>query len=198
QRRSRARRHESSRASAGDQGFLRRPVLPDSACGDSRAAWQRRSSNHDSPPASRYVSRLARLARTASPRSRLGPDPQRSALSETLRTEAVKTGNFLSELKRRNVYKAAVAYAVIAWLVIQATSILLPTFDAPGWAMKLVVGILVVGCPVILALSWAFEITPEGIKLESEIAPNESITRHTGRKIVGITIALAVIAAGLM
>src|SRR5262249_50932147 len=121
-----------------------------------------------------------------------------SALSETLPTEAVKTGNFFTELKRRNVYKVAVAYAVIAWLVIQATSILLPTFDAPGWAMKLVVVILVVGCPVILALSWAFEITPEGIKLESEIAPNESITRRTGRKIVGITIALAVIAAGLM
>jgi len=85
----------------------------------------------------------------------------------------VKTGNFFTELKRRNVYKVAVAYAVIAWLVIQATSILLPTFDAPGWAMKLVVVILVVGCPVILALSWAFEITPEGIKLESEIAPND-------------------------
>jgi TolB-like protein len=106
-------------------------------------------------------------------------------------------GNFFSELKRRNVYKVAVAYAVVSWLVIQAASILLPTFDAPGWAMKLVVATLVVGFPVTLALSWAFEITPQGIKLESEIAPNESISRRTGRRIVGITIALAVLAAGL-
>src|SRR5690349_21177214 len=101
--------------------------------------------------------------------------------------------NFFAELRRRNVYKVAVAYLVVSWLVIQAASILLPTFDAPGWAMKLVVAILIVAFPVTLVLSWAFEITPEGIKLESEISPNESMTRHTGRKIVGITSALAVV-----
>src|SRR5215467_10849339 len=95
---------------------------------------------------------------------------------------------FFSELKRRNVYKVAVAYLVVAWLVIQAASILLPTFDAPSWAMKLVVAILIACFPVTLVLSWAFEITPQGIKLESEVAPNESITRRTGRKIVGLTI----------
>ena len=55
---------------------------------------------------------------------------------------------FFGELKRRNVYKVAVAYLVVAWLVIQAASILLPTFDAPSWAMKLVVGILIAGFPV--------------------------------------------------
>jgi TolB-like protein len=105
--------------------------------------------------------------------------------------------NFFAELKRRNVYKVAVAYLVVSWLVIQAASILLPTFDAPGWSMKLVVAVLVIGFPVSLVLAWAFEFTAEGIKLESEVAPNESITRRTGRKIVGITIALAVLAAGL-
>jgi TolB-like protein/Flp pilus assembly protein TadD len=105
--------------------------------------------------------------------------------------------NFFAEVKRRNVYKVAVAYVVVAWLVIQAASILLPTFEAPGWVMKVLVLLIVLGFPAALVLSWAFEITPEGIKLESEVAPNESITRRTGRKIVGITIALAVVATGL-
>ncbi len=70
--------------------------------------------------------------------------------------------NFFVELKRRNVYKVAVAYAVIAWLVIQAASIFLPAFNAPQWAMQIVILILVVGFPIALVFSWAFEITPEG------------------------------------
>ena len=106
--------------------------------------------------------------------------------------------SFFGELKRRNVYKVAIAYGVVAWLVIQAASIFLPAFDAPPWVMKAFIIIIALCFPVALVLSWAFEITPEGIKLESEIAPNESITRRTGRKIVGITVVLAVIAAGLL
>src|SRR5438552_2411731 len=106
--------------------------------------------------------------------------------------------NFFSELKRRNVYKVAVAYAVVAWLLIQAASIFLPAFDAPPWVMKTFIMVIIFGFPVALVLSWAFEITPEGIKLESEISPNESIKRQTGRKIVGITVVLSVIAAGLL
>src|SRR5947209_18348907 len=105
--------------------------------------------------------------------------------------------SFFAELKRRNVYKVAVAYAVVAWLTIQAASIFLPAFNAPQWAMQIVILILVVGFPIALAFSWAFEITPEGIKREEDVPPNESITHHTGRKIVGITIVVAVIAAGL-
>ena len=106
--------------------------------------------------------------------------------------------SFFGELKRRNVYKVAIAYGVVAWLVIQAASIFLPAFDAPPWVMKAFIIIIALCFPVALVLSWAFEITPEGIKLESEIAPNESIARRTGRKIVGITVVLAVIAAGLL
>ena len=106
--------------------------------------------------------------------------------------------NFFVELKRRNVYKVAVAYVVVAWLLIQAASIFLPAFDAPSWVMKFLIVIVVFGCPVVLVLSWAFELTSEGIRLESEVAPNQSITRRTGRKIIGITIVLAVLAAGLM
>jgi TolB-like protein/Tfp pilus assembly protein PilF len=105
--------------------------------------------------------------------------------------------NFFAELKRRNVYKVAVAYAVVAWLVIQAASILLPTFEAPSWAMKVIVLLLVLGFPAALIFSWAFEITPEGIVRETEVEANKSITHRTGRKIVALTIVVALIAAGL-
>ena len=105
--------------------------------------------------------------------------------------------NFFAELKRRNVYKVAVAYAVVSWLLIQAASIFFPAFDAPPWVMKIFIIVIIFGFPVALIFSWAFEITPEGIKLESEIEPNKSTARRTGRKIVAVTIALAVVAAGL-
>ena len=105
--------------------------------------------------------------------------------------------NFFAELKRRNVYKVAVAYAVISWLIIQIATQVFPFFEVPNWAVRLVVLFLILGFPVALILSWAFEITPEGIKRESEIDPNKSITRKTGRKLVAMTAVLAVIAAGL-
>src|SRR5436189_575216 len=106
--------------------------------------------------------------------------------------------DFFGELKRRNVYKVAVAYIVIAWLLIQAASILFPTFEAPSWVMKVFVVFLVLGFPPVLIFSWAFEITPEGIKREEEIAADNPLTRRTGRKIVGITVIIAVLAAGLL
>src|SRR5438046_2683686 len=110
----------------------------------------------------------------------------------------MKIDNFFDELKRRNVYKVAVAYAAVAVLLIQSASVLFPTFEAPAWVMKVFVTIIILGFPVALVFSWAFEITPEGIKRESEVAPDQSITAHTGRKIIGITVVVAVIAAGLM
>ena len=104
---------------------------------------------------------------------------------------------FFAELKRRNVYKVAVAYAVVSWLLIQIATQVFPFFGIPNWAVRLVVLLLILGFPVALILSWAFEITPEGIKRAEEVEPNKSITRKTGRKLVGITMALAVVAAGL-
>jgi serine/threonine-protein kinase len=105
--------------------------------------------------------------------------------------------NFFTELKRRNVYKVAVAYLVASWLVVQIATQVFPFFDIPNWAVRLVVLILILGFPAALIFSWAFEITPEGIKRESEIGPGKSVTRKTGRKLVGLTVALAVIAGGL-
>jgi TolB-like protein/Flp pilus assembly protein TadD len=110
----------------------------------------------------------------------------------------LKQGNFFAELKRRNVYKVAVAYIVASWLLIQAASILFPTFEAPAAAMRILVVVIVLGFPIALAFSWAFEITPEGIKRELDIEGDKSITRHTGRKIVALTIVAAIIAAGLL
>src|SRR5213079_2764061 len=105
---------------------------------------------------------------------------------------------FFGELKRRNVYKAAVAYAVGSWLLIQVATQVFPFFEIPNWAVRLVVLLLILGFPVALIISWAFEITAEGIKRESEVAHEQSTARHTGRKIVGLTIVVAVIAAGLL
>src|SRR5450755_1680234 len=104
--------------------------------------------------------------------------------------------NFLAELRRRNVYKVAVAYAIVSWLLIQAASILFPTFEAPPWIMKVFVALVVLGFPVALLLAWAFELTPEGIKRAEDVTPEDSITRRTGRKLAGITVVLALIAAG--
>src|SRR6266403_3798402 len=111
---------------------------------------------------------------------------------------AMNLRNVFGELKRRNVYKVAVAYAVVSWLLIQIATQVFPFFEIPNWAVRLVVVLLIFGFPVALILSWACEITPEGIKRESEVASDQSITAHTGRKIIGITVVVAVIAAGLM
>ncbi len=106
--------------------------------------------------------------------------------------------SFFSELKRRNVYKVAIAYVVVSWLLLQAASIFLPAFDAPPWVMKAFILFLILGFVPALIFSWAFEITPEGIKRESEIDHASSIARKTGRKLVGLTVALAVIAAAML
>jgi hypothetical protein len=96
--------------------------------------------------------------------------------SETLRgEEAVNPRTFFAKLKRRNVYKVAIAYAIVACLLIQIATSVFPFFEIPNWAIRLVVLLLILGFPVALILSWAVEITPEGIKLEPEIEPDKSI-----------------------
>jgi TolB-like protein/Tfp pilus assembly protein PilF len=109
----------------------------------------------------------------------------------------VQSRNFFSELKRRNVYKVAVAYAVVAWLLVQIATQVFPFFEVPNWAVRLVILILALGFPVALVLAWAFEITPEGIKRADEVSPDESIRHHTGRKLVALTVVVGLIAAAL-
>src|SRR5262245_17059412 len=153
-------------------------------------------------------------ARTTATRLRSDDRPRRPYLRESARRSALgcpsaydrlgrrptemSDRNFFAELKRRNVYKVAAAYAVVSWLLIQIATQVFPFFEIPNWAVRLVVLILVLGFPVALVLSWAFEITPEGIKRESQVATGESITHHTGRRIVALTITVAIIAAALL
>jgi len=86
-----------------------------------------------------------------------------------------KASKFLAELKRRKVYKVAVAYAVVSWLLIQAASIFLPTFDAPPCMMKAVVVLLALGFVLSAVLSWVFDITPQGIKRTADTSPDEAV-----------------------
>src|SRR5947208_14825055 len=92
-------------------------------------------------------------------------------------------GNFFAELKRRNVYKVALAYAVVAWLLIQVATQVFPFFEIPNWAVRLVVLLLVIGFPVALILAWAFELTPEGIKRTEDVDLSPTLTRRAGRKL---------------
>jgi TolB-like protein/Tfp pilus assembly protein PilF len=109
----------------------------------------------------------------------------------------MNSGNLFTELKRRNVYKVAVAYAVISWLLIQAASILLPTFEAPAWVMKAFVVFLALGFAASVFVAWAFEMTPHGMKRTEDVSSNEVIPQWSKRKFGALIISVAVIAAGL-
>src|SRR6267378_6203137 len=98
--------------------------------------------------------------------------------------------NFFAELKRRNVYKVAVAYVVVGWLLIQVATQVFPFFEIPSWGVRLVVLLIVIGFPVALILAWAFELTPEGIKRAEDVDVSKSITRKTGRKLDFFIIAV--------
>ena len=110
----------------------------------------------------------------------------------------MKPGSFFAELKRRNVYKVAVAYAVIAWLLIQAASILFPTFEAPPWVMKAFVVIVAAGFFLALVIAWAFEMTPEGMKRTEDVRPDEKIPQWSRRKFAALILVLAICASALL
>jgi TolB-like protein len=96
-------------------------------------------------------------------------------------------GNFFSELKRRNVYKVAVAYAVVGWLLIQVATQVLPFFEIPNWVVRLVVLLIVLGFPIALVIAWAFELTPQGIQ-RTETA--DKLPNHSSRSRTWIYIAV--------
>jgi len=103
---------------------------------------------------------------------------------------------FFTELKRRRVYSVAAAYVVTAWLLIQIATQVFPFFNIPNWIVRLVVLFAIIGFPIAVVCSWAFEITPEGIKLEGDV--DRRITRKTGRKLTALIVVVAAMAAGLM
>src|SRR2546421_463177 len=81
----------------------------------------------------------------------------------------MKIDNFFAELKRRNVYKVAVAYAIVGWLLVQVATQVFPFLEIPTWVVRLVIALVVIGFPIALVIAWAFEATPQGIK-RTEIA----------------------------
>jgi len=105
--------------------------------------------------------------------------------------------SLIAELRRRNVLRVAATYAVIAWIIIEAGSVLLPTFGASESAFQTYVVVVVAGFLVSLIMAWVFEVTPEGVKLEKNVDRSESITPKTGRRLDFIFIALLVIALGI-
>jgi len=107
----------------------------------------------------------------------------------------MKTDNFFAELKRRNVYKVAVAYAVVAWLLMQIASQIFPFFEIPNWAVRLVVLLLVIGFPIALIIAWAFEATPEGIKRTE--AADAAGQRSPGGAWIYVVLIGAALSAGL-
>src|SRR4029077_7534279 len=105
--------------------------------------------------------------------------------------------NFFAELKRRNVYKVAVAYAVVGWLVIQVTATIVPALHLPDGLTTGVVVVVLVGFPIALVISWAFKFTPEGMKRSENVPPGEVIPQWSKRKFAAFIIGVAIIAAGL-
>ena len=102
--------------------------------------------------------------------------------------------NFFAELKRRNVYKVAITYAVVAWLLVQAASILLPTFEAPTWVMKVFVVFLAFGFVISVMISWAFEMTPEGLKPTKNVPSDAGLPSWSSRKFATFIVAVAILA----
>ena len=90
--------------------------------------------------------------------------------------------SLFNELKRRNVFKVTIAYVIIAWLVAQVLQLVFESFGTPEWVMKTVLVLFAAGLPFAIIFAWAFEMTPEGLKRESEVDRSQSITTRTGRK----------------
>ena len=102
------------------------------------------------------------------------------------------------ELKRRNVFRVAVLYLVAAWLILQIADVLFGLLEVPGWSLRFVLGLLILGFPVAIVLSWIYELTPEGIRRETEIDRSESISAKTGQRLNLVTIAVVSAAVALL
>ncbi len=108
---------------------------------------------------------------------------------------AVNPKNFFGELKRRNVYKVAVAYAIVAWLLVQVATSTFPVLEIPNWAIKLVIALVVLGFPVALVIAWAFELTPEGLKRTESLDVRSTSSRS--RVWIYVAVIAGAISVGL-
>jgi TolB-like protein/Tfp pilus assembly protein PilF len=106
--------------------------------------------------------------------------------------------SFFGELRRRNVYRVAIAYAVVAWLIIQVSAATFPVLEIPNWCVRLVIVLVALGFPVAVILAWAYELTPEGIKRTEDVAPDRSIKRSTGQRLNFLIIAVLLCAVAFL
>jgi TolB-like protein/Tfp pilus assembly protein PilF len=106
--------------------------------------------------------------------------------------------NFFDELKRRNVFRVGFAYTVVGWLVAQVADLVLESFGAPDWVMKTLLFLMLIGFLAALFISWAYELTPEGIKRAEDVDPNQSITQQTGRRLDRLVIVVLMLAVSLL
>src|SRR6266478_316654 len=109
---------------------------------------------------------------------------------------AMKFDNLFGELKRRNVIRFAGLYLVGAWLLVQVAGTVLPMFGAPNWLPRSIVILLALGFLPALIFSWVFELTPQGLKRDEDVAPGQSIAPQTGRRMNRMIIAVLVLALG--
>jgi len=104
--------------------------------------------------------------------------------------------SLFAELKRRNVFRASIAYVITAWLVAQVAELAADSFGAPDWVMKMFITLLALGLPLATIFAWAFEMTPEGLKKEKDVDRSKSITNVTGQKLNNAIIGILVLALG--
>ena len=104
---------------------------------------------------------------------------------------------FFAELKRRHVYRVAIAYGVVAWLLIQVATQVFPFFELSNFVVRVVVAASVLGFPVALIIAWAFEMTPQGLKRADDVAPDDYIPRWSTRKFAALVVSVAILAAGV-
>src|SRR5207249_4595394 len=122
-----------------------------------------------------------------------GSRPGRSADDERGR-ESI---NFFTELKRRNVYKVAVAYAVVGWLLVQVTTQVFPIFEIPNWASRLIVLAIIIGFSIALVMAWAFELTPQGLKRTEDVDITASTRQPRKHTWIVVVISGAALSVGL-
>jgi TolB-like protein/Tfp pilus assembly protein PilF len=105
--------------------------------------------------------------------------------------------SFVSELQRRNVVRVALLYVVAGWILLQVSDVLFGAMELPPWTLRLVLGLLLLAFPLVLIFSWAYELTPEGLKRDHEVDRNQSITAETARKLNLLSVVLLVVAVAL-
>ena len=111
---------------------------------------------------------------------------------------AANEGSFFTELKRRNVYRVGLAYIIASWLLLQVIDVVEPIIGTPEWVAKLILVLLAVGLPLVLVFSWAYEMTPEGLRREKDVDRSQSITGETGRRLDRLIVGILIVAVSLM